>query len=232
MEKEPRSFPARRIRVASSRGDGEAVASRILVLTMCVGAVWGVSGFALLTQSEFLLYRLAVIPRDFGSLPGIVGMPFVHGSWLHLISNTMPLLILGGMVMFRGVRYFGAVTFMIMLLGGLLLWCFGRSNAHIGASGLAFGYLGFLVTRGFYERSWQSIGVAALVVFLYGGMIFGVVPRNDGVSWEAHLFGLLAGIAVARGAFGLERKRRQALADEDTLGVEPARTPIDLRRRP
>ena len=94
------------------------------------------------------------------------------------------------------------------------MWCFGRNAAHIGASGLAFGYLGFLVTRGFYERSWQSIGVAALVVFLYGGMIWGLVPRNDGVSWEAHLFGLLAGMAVAPVAFGLERNRPTAFADE------------------
>ena len=202
--------------------------TRILVLTMCVGVIWGVSGFALVFSNDFLLYHFAVIPRDFGSLPGIVGMPFVHGSWWHLIGNTIPLLILGGMVMFRGVRYFGAVTFMIMLLGGVLLWCFGRSDAHIGASGVAFGYLGFLVTRGFYERSWQSIGIAALVVFLYGGMIWGVVPRDDGVSWEAHLFGLLAGMVVARVAFGLERNRQQALADEDPAGARPTRTSIDL----
>ena len=205
--------------------------TRILVLMICVGVVWGVSGFVLLSDNEFLAYHFAVIPRDFGSLPGIIGMPFVHGSWWHLISNTMPLLILGGVVLFRGVRYFGAVTFGIMLLGGILLWCFGRNAAHIGASGLAFGYLGFLVTRGFYERSWQSIGVAALVIFLYGGMIWGVVPRDDGVSWEAHLFGLLAGMAVARVAFGLERKRRQALADdEDPTGAGPGRTRIDLER--
>lgn len=206
--------------------------NRILVLMMCLGVVWGVSGFVLLTESKPLLLRLALIPRDFGSLPGIISMPFVHGSWWHLISNTMPLLILGGIVLFRGIRYFGAVTFMITLVGGVLLWCFGRSDPHIGASGLAFGYLGFLVTRGFYERSWQSIGVAALVVFLYGGMIWGVVPRDDGVSWEAHLFGLLAGMLVARVAFGLERKRQQELADEDPAGARPARTTIDFERQP
>ncbi len=196
-----------------------SVKTRILVLAMCVGLIWGVSGFALVSHNELLVYRLALVPRDLGALPGIIGMPFVHGSWWHLVSNTMPLLVLGGMVMFRGIRYFGAVTFTIVLLGGVLLWCFGRSAAHIGASGLAFGYLGFLVTRGFYERSWQSIGVAALVVFLYGGMIWGVVPRDDGVSWEAHLFGLLAGMVVARVAFGLERNRQQALADQDRTGA-------------
>ena len=205
--------------------------SRILVLAVCVGVVWGVSGFVLVFDNKAVVYQLALVPRQFDSLLGILGMPFVHGSWSHLISNTVPLLILGGIVMVRGVRYFGAVTFMIVLLGGVLLWCFGRSAAHIGASGLAFGYLGFLVTRGFYERSWQSIGIAALVVFLYGGMIWGVVPRDDGVSWDGHLFGLLAGIVVARGAFGLERKRQQALADEDP-DARPLRTQIDLGRRP
>ena len=189
-------------------------ASRILVLMLCVGVVWGVSGYALVFGNEWLVYQLAVVPRRFDSLLGIVGMPFVHGSWPHLVANTMPLIVLGGILIFRGVRYFGAVTFMIILLGGVLLWCFGRTAAHIGASGLAFGYLGFLVTRGFYERSWQSIGVAALVVFLYGGMVWGVVPREDGVSWEAHLFGLLAGMVVARVAFGLDRDGGTASEEE------------------
>lgn len=193
--------------------------TRILVLVVCVGVVWGVSGFALAFENELFRDHLALIPRRLDSLPGIVGMPFVHGSWWHLISNTMPLLILGGMVMFRGIRYFGAVTFLIVLLGGGLLWCFGRSAAHIGASGLVFGYLGFLVTRGLYERSWQSIGIAALAVVLYGGMIWGVVPRDDGVSWEAHLFGLLAGMVVARVAFGLLRNGQatQAIGNRDAL---------------
>ena len=188
------------------------IKTRVLVLATCLGVVWGVSGYALAVGNESLLYDLAVVPRRFDSLIGILGMPFVHGSWWHLISNTMPLLILGGIVMLRGVGYFGAVTFMTMLLGGILLWCFGRNAAHIGASALAFGYLGFLVARGFYERSWQSIGVAALVVFLYGGMIWGVVPRDDGVSWEGHLFGLLAGMVVARAGFRLERGRQAKAA--------------------
>ena len=73
---------------------------------------------------------------------------------------------------------------------------------------------GFLVTRGLYERSWQSIGVSALVVFLYGGAIWGVLPREDGVSWEAHLYGLLAGIVVARAAFALEPKRDSPVSSE------------------
>ena len=179
----------------------------MLVLMVSMGVVWGVSGFALVFDNETIISQLALVPRRLDSLAGIVGMPFVHGSWSHLMTNTMPLLMLGGILLSRGVRYFATVTFSITVLGGMLLWCFGRDAAHIGASGVAFGYLGFLVTRGLYERSWQSIGIAALVIFLYGGMIWGVLPREDGVSWEAHLYGLLAGVVIARVAFAMGHNR-------------------------
>ena len=186
---------------------GSPLKIRMLVLMVSMGVVWGVSGFALVFDNETVISQLALIPRRLDSLAGIVGMPFVHGSWPHLMANTMPLLVLGGILLFRGGRYFAAVTFSITVLGGMLLWCFGRDAAHIGASGVVFGSFGFLITRGLYERSWQSISIAALVIFLYGGMIWGVLPREDGVSWEAHLYGLLAGVVVARVAFAMGRNR-------------------------
>ena len=91
------------------------------------------------------------------------------------------------------------------MLGGLGLWVLGRDAAHIGASGLIFGYFGFLVGCGYYERRLQSIAVSVLVVVVYGGLIVGVLPRGDRVSWEAHLFGLIAGGLCARVAFARER---------------------------
>ena len=191
-----------------------AFKTRLFVLTVSVGVVWGVSGFALVFDNETLVYHLALIPRRADALVGIVGMPFVHGSLGHLMANTVPLVVLGAMLLFRGVRYYVLVTAGIIVLGGIALWCFGRDAAHIGASGVVFGYLGFLVTRGLYERSWQSIGVSALVVFLYGGAIWGVLPQDDGVSWEGHLYGLLAGIVVARAAFALEPKRDSPVSSE------------------
>ena len=147
---------------------------------------------------ERLVYALALVPRRVDGLPGILGAPLVHGSFAHLLANTVPLLILGGMVAIRGVACYLATTLAIVVLGGLGLWALGRDAAHVGASGLIFGYFGFLVGRGYYERRLQSVAVSILVVVLYGGMLAGVLPRDDGISWEAHLFGLLAGWLCAR----------------------------------
>ena len=186
--------------------------SRIVALALVIGAVWAVSLVAL-SYGDALIYRLALVPRRIDGLPGIVGMPFVHGSFGHLMSNTMSLLVFGAVLLSRGVRYYVTVSLGIVVLGGVLLWLFGREAAHIGASGVVFGYFGFLVTRGVYERSFQSVAVAGLVVLLYGGMIWGVLPGTDGVSWDGHLAGLVAGIVVARVAFGMERRRRQPARD-------------------
>ena len=165
----------------------------------CAGAalVWAVSLYGLLVD-EALVYSLAVVPRRLDGLSGVLGAPLVHGSFAHLAANTFPLLILGGMVAIRGVGYYAAATLAIVVLGGAGLWVFGRSAAHVGASGLIFGYFGFLVGRGYYERSLQSAAIAVLVAVVYGGMIAGVLPRDERVSWEAHLFGLLAGGLCAR----------------------------------
>jgi len=186
--------------------------SRIVALALVIGAVWAVSLVAL-SYGDALIYRLALVPRRIDGLPGIVGMPFVHGSFGHLMSNTMSLLVFGAFLLFRGVRYYVMVSLGIVGLGGVLLWLFGREAAHIGASGVVFGYFGFLLTRGVYERSFQSVAVAGLVVLLYGGMIWGVLPGAEGVSWDGHLAGLVAGIVVARVAFGMERRRRQPARD-------------------
>lgn len=166
--------------------------------------VWAVSLYGLFVD-ERLVYALALVPRSIEGLPGILSAPLVHGSFAHLLANTVPLLILGGMVVARGVAYYLAVTPAIVLLGGLGLWALGRNAAHIGASGLIFGYFGLLVARGYYERSLQSIAVSVVVVVVYGGMLAGVLPSGDHVSWEAHLFGLLAGGLCARAAIGRAR---------------------------
>ena len=182
--------------------------SRAAMLLGSLALVWAVSLYGLFVD-ERLVYALALVPRRIEGLPGILSAPLVHGSFAHLLANTLPLLILGGMAVARGVTYYLAVTLAIIVLGGLGLWVFGRNAAHIGASGLIFGYFGLLVARGYYERSLQSIGVAIVVVVVYGGMIAGVLPRGDQVSWEAHLFGLLAGGVCARAALG------RALANTD-----------------
>ena len=159
-----------------------------------------------LLVDDGVVYALAVVPRRLDGLVGVLGAPLVHGSFAHLAANTLPLLVLGGMVAVRGAVYYVTTTLAIAVLGGLGLWLLGRSAAHVGASGVIFGYFGFLVGRGYYERSLPSVAVAVLVAVVYGGMIGGVLPRDDRVSWEAHLFGLLAGGVCARLAPGGQRR--------------------------
>ena len=178
--------------------------ARAATLFGSLALVWAVSLYGLFVD-ERLVYALALVPRRIEGLPGILSAPLVHGSFAHLVANTVPLLILGGMVVARGVAYYFAMTVAIVVLGGLGLWAFGRNAAHIGASGLIFGYFGLLVARGYYERRLQSIAVSAVVVVVYGGMIAGILPRDNQVSWEGHLFGLLAGGLCARAAFARER---------------------------
>ena len=136
------------------------------------------------------------------SLRGILLSPILHGSFSHLLSNTLPLLVLGGFVALRGAKSIIGVSLVVVVLGGLLVWLVGRPAVHIGASGLVFGYFGYLVAQGWYERSTLSIVVAFAVLLLYGGIIFGVLPQGGFVSWEGHLFGLIAGVLAARWSRG------------------------------
>ena len=171
--------------------------ARAAVLLGSVAIIWAVSLYGLYVD-ERLVFALALLPRNVDGLPGILGAPLVHGSLAHLLANSIPLIVLGGLVVVRGGAYYLTTTLAIVVLGGLGLWLIGRDAAHIGASGLIFGYFGFLITRGWYERRLGSIAVAVAVVAVYGGMIAGVLPRGDGVSWEGHLCGLLAGALWAR----------------------------------
>ncbi|MCY4578582.1 MAG: rhomboid family intramembrane serine protease [Chloroflexi bacterium] len=138
------------------------------------------------------------VPYLAGSLRGILLAPLLHGSFSHLMSNTFPLLLLGGFVTLRGTKTLVGLSLFVVVLGGLLVWLVGRPAIHIGASGLVFGYFGYLVAQGWYERSFVSIAVAVAVLLLYGGIIFGVLPQAGFISWEGHLFGLIAGVLAAR----------------------------------
>ena len=99
----------------------------------------------------------------------------------------------------QGTGFFLKATIQISLLGGLCVWIIGASNSyHIGASGVIFGYMGFLLSIGIFERSIKGIAIALIAGFLYGGILWGVLPSEPGISWEGHLFGFLAGIASAK----------------------------------
>lgn len=143
---------------------------------------------------------LGIVPRTVTGLFGILAAPFLHGDFGHLLSNTIGLLMLGGLTMAIGRREFATVTVAGALVGGLGIWLFGRPAVHIGASGLVFAYLGYLVLRGWYDRRFGSIALAAAVGWFYGGMIFGMLPGFSPahISWEGHLFGFVGGVVAAR----------------------------------
>ncbi|MBR8827071.1 MAG: rhomboid family intramembrane serine protease [Gomphosphaeria aponina SAG 52.96 = DSM 107014] len=145
------------------------------------------------------LDRFGIIPHNFMGLRGILLAPFLHGGFTHLIANTIPFLTLGWLVMLQETSDFFIVTIITMLVGGLGVWLFAPpASIHIGASILIFGYLGFLLFRGFFQRNLPSIFLSLIVGFLYGGLVWGVFPSQPGISWQGHLFGFLGGVIAAR----------------------------------
>lgn len=169
---------------------------RLLVLVLFVAALWAVQVVNWATGYR-LNFAFGLIPRETYGLDGIAGMPLLHGSFQHLLSNTPPLLVMGGLLAATATRALVAVNAVIVGAGGALVWLFGSTAVHIGASGLVFGWFGFLVLRGAIDRSPVTITVAVVIGLFYGAMIWGVLPGRAGMSWEAHLFGFLAGAAAA-----------------------------------
>jgi membrane associated rhomboid family serine protease len=165
------------------------------VLTF-VGFIWCVFVFGHILP--FRLNELGITPRTLHGLVGIAAAPFLHANLEHLISNTVPLLVLLSLLAGSRPQSWAIVASIVLLSGGLL-WLFGRPAIHIGASGLIYGLVTYLIIAGF--REWRIIPliVAIVVGFLYGGSLAaGIVPSLKGhVSWEGHLFGAIAGAAVA-----------------------------------
>ena len=157
--------------------------------------------WAIEVVNGFMGHRLnvwGILPRTTQGLMGIPLSPILHGNFNHVLSNTLPFLVLGGLVGLRGSTTLIGVSLFIILAGGVAVWLLGRSAIHVGASGLVFGYFGYLVANGWYDRRPGSILAAIAVIVLYGGLLFGVIPTLTFVSWEAHLFGLIAGVLAAR----------------------------------
>jgi membrane associated rhomboid family serine protease len=168
-------------------------------------------------------YRLdvnGIQPREVDGLDGILWAPFLHGSWGHLIGNTVPFLVLGAVVALGGLGRVALVTAIVAGVGGLGVWLFGPGNSvHIGASGLVFGYAGYLVARGFFSRSGLQLVIGALVAVVWGGtVLWSLIPR-DGISWQGHLFGAVGGIVAARLLAPKPAEERPAAPPSDPLAA-------------
>jgi membrane associated rhomboid family serine protease len=182
-----------------SQGSRQEIKTQAIILATFVAIFW------LLEILDQFVFRgsldiFGIIPHQVIGLRGILFAPFLHGDFPHLIANTVPFLILGWLVMLQETSDFFIVTGLTMLVGGLGVWLFAAPGSiHIGASILIFGYLGFLLLRGYFQRNIPSILLSILVFLLYGGTIWGVLPSSrPGISWQGHLFGFLGGVLAAK----------------------------------
>ncbi|HHY53887.1 MAG TPA: rhomboid family intramembrane serine protease [Chloroflexi bacterium] len=168
-----------------------------LLLGALVAVLWSIELFdALVLRGA--LDGWGIQPRTLGGLQAIVVAPWLHAGFGHLLANTIPLVVLGWFVMLRRTSDFFVVALATLLASGLGIWLFGgAATIHLGVSGVVFGLFGYLLARGYYERSAIAISLALVAFLIYGGMVWGMLPLQPGVSWQGHLFGFVGGVVVA-----------------------------------
>ncbi|WP_340537213.1 rhomboid family intramembrane serine protease [Nocardioides sp. GXZ039] len=148
--------------------------------------------------ADHRLDQYGITPRTDEGLFGILAAPLLHGGWLHLEANTVPVLVLLFLLLLTGVARGLAATAIIWLVAGVGVWLLAPSHTiHLGASSLIFGWLVYLMLRGIVNRKIGEIALGVLLFFLYGGVLLGVLPGEPGISWQGHLFGALGGALAA-----------------------------------
>jgi membrane associated rhomboid family serine protease len=187
--------------------DQEPVLKRFTPIIVLITLCWLVFVVNNLLWSAHL-NQYGIIPRHLQSLPGIIWAPFLHASLSHLAANTVPLLILGGIICIRGKSELAIIAPAGILLSGGLTWLFARNACHIGASGLIFCFFGYLASLAYFRRTFGTLLLSAVCILAYGGMLKGILPTSTSVSWEGHIAGLAAGIALALMASKLKPQRK------------------------
>jgi membrane associated rhomboid family serine protease len=142
-----------------------------------------------------VLDNFGIQPRRLRSLPAIVFAPFLHSGFSHLLANAIPFFMLGWLILLRGRREFVIVSLVSALVSGVTVWLLGTENSvHIGVSGVVFGYFGFLIARGVFDRTFGAMIIALVVGVLYSGLLWGLLPLWPGISWQGHLGGMIGGV--------------------------------------
>ncbi|MFC5996419.1 rhomboid family intramembrane serine protease [Pseudonocardia hispaniensis] len=189
--------PVRTPRRSLARVFPAAPMAALVAMLVFTGVLYVVEFVDQLTSLR-LDYEGGILPREVSGLDGVLFAPLLHAGWGHLIANTLPFLIFGFLVMAGGIGQFIAVTALIWLFSGFGVWLLGPPHTYVvGMSGVIFGWLVFLLVRGFFARSATQILLAVVLFALWGGLLFGVLPGQPGISWQAHLFGALAGVLAA-----------------------------------
>lgn len=193
-------MPARLQQERESRVRLQRAFIRTLLFTLLL---WWLQFFA--TVSDVNLWVLGIRPGEWLGLAGVIAAPLIHGGWEHLVANTLPLLILGTLLLYSYPRAARWVIPAVWLGSGLGVWLFGAAGSvHAGASGLTHGLMFFLFIVGILRREPRAMAITMAVFFLYGGMVMTIFPREAGISWEAHMFGALPGALLAFLLFRLD----------------------------
>lgn len=137
--------------------------------------------------------RFGILPRTLHGLIGILTAPLIHGNSVHIISNTIPLLFLGWTLFFFYESIARTVFLICYFATDLLVWLFARPSMHIGASGIVYGLACFLIFYGLFKKDFKSLAISVIIIFFYGGMVYGIFPNQPGISWESHLIGAIVG---------------------------------------
>lgn len=175
--------------------ESERFAYSFLPGTLFVGLIWLISLLVYLSGTE--LTWLGVLPRNFFGLIGIFTGPLIHSGLIHLLSNSFPLVLLSGFILFLHRPVAVQVFTFVYIASGLFTWFIGREAYHVGASGVVYGLAGYLLFNGLLRRDRAGLAVSLAILFLYGGLFYGLFPAEERISWEGHLGGLLAGIGAA-----------------------------------
>jgi membrane associated rhomboid family serine protease len=214
---------------AQAQADRQRFRRGLIVSALFVAALWWIRMLEVWLGQP--LGALGVRPGEWSGLVGLVAGPLIHGSTQHLVGNSLPLIVLGTLSFAVYPRSAWRAVATIWLLSGLGIWLFGRPSSHIGASGLSHGLMFLLFTLGLLRRDRAAIGAMLIAFFLYGGMLLTVLPGDPQVSWEAHLFGAIAGVLAAvlwRRRDPAPPRKRYSWEDE---AVEPLQSELQAYER-
>jgi membrane associated rhomboid family serine protease len=169
--------------------------------------------------SGYDLSSFGIYPKHPQGLPGILFSPFIHGDWQHLLSNTLPFIVLSFLMIFNYRKVAFKSFIFIYLISGFLVWVFGRESFHIGASNLVYGFAFFIFFSGIFRKNMQSIALSLFVVFLYGSIVWGLFPIDFRISFEGHLMGAFAGTVIAFYYRKVDLPEEIQLDDEEDEGA-------------
>jgi membrane associated rhomboid family serine protease len=184
---------------SAKRGAGTLLSgalSALLVMVAVLGAMWIIEIFDYITPGD-MDREYGILGGHPAGLMGIFTAPFMHMGFGHLIANSLPLLVLGFLAGLRGLGRFFAASLLIIVIGGIGTWFTSPNVFTVGASGLVFGYFGYVVARGLFDRHLLDIVIGIGTAIAYWSILAGVLPNQPGISWQGHLFGLIGGVIAA-----------------------------------